>query len=284
MVLALRVYSIFERSMRVGLVLAVFLVIEIGWMTYTSTQLVALQLPEYVRKIIDFQGCIAIGGAGLATSISSAFWAAPLLFDGMILGLTLYKIVTTQRHAGGKIPILQRILKSSILYYLPIAATHLVSTAMAALTRATLKSFNPPASLALTGILATRLVLSLFDTSNVNPSSPGKPIVFPFSFRSRSKRRLSVANGHEPRDFRSLDGHSDVVDPGSNFELGGIARSPGGGRCSTASKESETTPDDSRPPAREGLPPSPRLNTHAVSVVIGTRIPIPPQVYPPANV
>ncbi|GAA5843094.1 hypothetical protein JCM3766R1_005235 [Sporobolomyces carnicolor] len=160
--------------------LGAFLVIEVCWMSFTSTLLGPLVLPPFVSGFLGFHGCIAVGGAGLKTYVSSAFWAAPLLFDATILTLTLYKITSTERHAGGKVPILQRILKSSILYFVPIASMHLVTTAMAAFTRATLKSFNPPASLAFTGIAATRLVLSLFDssTNSISNQATGSGIFF----------------------------------------------------------------------------------------------------------
>ncbi|GAA5875099.1 hypothetical protein JCM16303_005007 [Sporobolomyces ruberrimus] len=191
-ILGLRVYSIFERSLRIGCFLGAFLVVEICWMIFTATLLGPLTLPPFVSDLLGFHGCIAVGGAGLKTYVSSAFWAAPLLFDATILTLTIYKIITTERHAGGKVPILQRILKSSILYFVPIACMHLVTVAMAAFTRATLKSFNPPASLAFTGIAATRLVLSLFDSSNsISNQATGSGIFFWKSkqARMRSKRR-----------------------------------------------------------------------------------------------
>ncbi|GAA6010566.1 hypothetical protein JCM11491_002974 [Sporobolomyces phaffii] len=217
-ILGLRVYSIFERSLRIGCFLGAFIVIEICWMSFTATLLGPLALPVFVSDFLGFHGCIAVGGAGLKTYVSSAFWAAPLLFDSTILALTLYKITSTERHAGGKVPILQRILKSSILYFVPIACMHLVTTAMAAFTRATLKSFNPPGSLAFTGIAATRLVLSLFDSSNsISNQATGSGIFF---WRSRSKNPRSPSIRappvpfirSPPRRFRNIDDELDFDD------------------------------------------------------------------------
>ncbi|GAA5958568.1 hypothetical protein JCM3765_006676 [Sporobolomyces pararoseus] len=246
-ILGLRVYSIFERSLKIGCFLGAFLVVEAAWMIFTSTLLGPLVLPPFVSDFLGFHGCIAVGGAGLKTYVSSAFWAAPLLFDATILTLTLYKITSTERHAGGKVPILQRILKSSILYFVPIACMHLVTTAMAAFTRATLKSFNPPASLAFTGIAATRLVLSLFDSSNsIKNQATGSGIFF---WKSRSKRHsplkpapatFSRPSRPPARHFRSINDSLDLE------EVGVIQQDPrdtegGGNGASTGSKKSGTT-------------------------------------------
>jgi hypothetical protein len=88
-------------------------------------------------------------------------------------------------------------------------------------TRATLKSFNPPGSLAFTGIAATRLVLSLFDSSNsIKNQATGSGIFF---WKSRSKKQqlqqqrspsirapTSPFVRSPPRHFRSIDDSLDL--------------------------------------------------------------------------
>ncbi|GAA6064179.1 hypothetical protein JCM10212_002921 [Sporobolomyces blumeae] len=160
-ILALRVYSIWDRSVAIAIILGCLLLVEFGWMIGTVTQLVALKLPSFIQDEVGFHGCLAVGGPGRASGLSSAFWAAPFLFDTSILVLTIYRILSTMRQAGS-VPILQRVLRHGVVYYVVICCTNFFSFALAVQPRLTIRSLNSPASLALTSAMCTRLVLSLF--------------------------------------------------------------------------------------------------------------------------
>ncbi|GAA5829357.1 hypothetical protein JCM5353_004051 [Sporobolomyces roseus] len=272
LILSLRVVSICEKSYKVAAVLSVLLVIELAWMIGSQTQLVALKLPTFIADTIGWHGCLAVGDVGFRDSIASSFWAAPLLFDTVILGITLHKIITMQRHAGGKIPILQRVLKSNVLYFAALATTNLVSVALSAQSRASIKSFNSPASLALTGIMTCRLVLVLFEPSNPNSphsnSNSSDSSKFPFSFKSRSTRQGSTSKGSPVRGNKLSGGVGATGERNGDVELERVQQNAGSRYAQPSSGfkgSSNTLKIDAPPPSPRTTAPLHFFSSHQES-------------------
>lgn len=139
-------------------------------------------------------------------------------------------------------------------------------------SRATLKSFNSPASLALTGIMTCRLVLVLFEPSNPNSpySKSSDSSKFPFSFRSRSNRRGSHSKAPPARaNPRSSDG-GETDERAGDIELERVQpdREPRYPQASIGSRNSGNTLEIVAPP------PAPRTRASSPS------FPFPPQPSP----
>lgn len=230
-----------------------------------------------------------------------------------------------QRHAGGKIPILQRVLKSNILYFAALATTNLVSVALSARTsiqfclrfiftssklrggddlmnsfvlflppepRASIKSFNSPASLALTGIMTCRLVLVLFEPSNPNSplsnSNSSDSSKFPFSFKSRSTRQGSSSKGSPVRGNKSSGGVGVTGERNGDVELERVQQNAGsrGAQPSYGFKGSSNALAIAPPPSSpRSTTPSPFFSSHQESLTPhdSTREPKSSTVYPPSS-
>jgi hypothetical protein len=119
-----------------------------------------------------------------------------------------------------------------------------------AVTRATLKSFNPPASLAFTGIAATRLVLSLFDSSNsISNQATGSGIFF-WKARSKRSKRTSPSTRPLPPTFshpspiRPPVRHFRSLNDSLESDIGAVQQDTnsrgGGGGASATSRQNGT--------------------------------------------
>ncbi|GAA6018931.1 hypothetical protein JCM11491_005683 [Sporobolomyces phaffii] len=96
----------------------------------------------------------------------------PFTFDTVILALAAFRTFHVHRQFGVKIPILQRVLRDGLLYYLAITATHVVTTVLWFQTDITVKSFNVPASIVMPSLMCSRLILSLLSRKPDGPSIP----------------------------------------------------------------------------------------------------------------
>ncbi|GAA5831615.1 hypothetical protein JCM5353_000424 [Sporobolomyces roseus] len=73
-----------------------------------ATQLHPVNTPVAIAKLLNLPGCLTKASGALSSGQVTIFWVTMLVFDSIILGLTLYKSVTVTR-AAGRIPIIQKL-------------------------------------------------------------------------------------------------------------------------------------------------------------------------------
>lgn len=130
--------------------------------------------------------------------------------------------------------------------------------------RASIKSFNSPASLALTGIMTCRLVLVLFEPSNPNSplsnSNSSDSSKFPFSFKSRSTRQGSSSKGSPVRGSKPSGGVGVTGERNEDVELERVQQNAGSRYAQPSSGfkgSSNTLEVDAPPPSPRTTAPSP---------------------------
>ncbi|GAA6020492.1 hypothetical protein JCM11491_001373 [Sporobolomyces phaffii] len=215
--MSIRVYALYSNK-KILFLLSVVVVLEIAAMAAAASQFHPLLLSPGLGKIVNLQGCVATGPDGRASALVAVFWAAPLTFDTIIVGLTLWNILVINKRAK-HLPALANILRDGNLFYLVISLANLVNVALYAQHDVVIQNFNNPTSTALTSIMASRLVTSLrkMDTTHrrrtlesrtslgrLRPWSP--PVPASQSFEPSLSRR------HQPSEVPSLRSKGDDLD------------------------------------------------------------------------
>ncbi|GAA5958202.1 hypothetical protein JCM3765_002846 [Sporobolomyces pararoseus] len=161
-IIAIRVYAVYEKSRKMLYVLVAMLAADLGLMVGAATQLRPVIYSPELREALQFEGCAAAIPNGKYTwLISIIYWSPPLIFNFVALALIFHRNFELSRQAG-RIPILQRMLKDGLFFFSVIVAANLVNVILvASQTSPALKNFNIPASLTLTSLMCSRLVLSL---------------------------------------------------------------------------------------------------------------------------
>ncbi|GAA5830227.1 hypothetical protein JCM3766R1_002831 [Sporobolomyces carnicolor] len=160
-IIAIRVYAVYEKSRRISYLLIGMLAADLGLMTGAATQLRPVIYSPELRAALQFEGCAAAIPNGRYTwLISVIYWSPPLVFNAISLALIFRRNLELARQAG-RIPILQRMLKDGLFFFSVIMAANLVNVILVvSQTSPALKNFNIPASLTLTSLMCSRLVLS----------------------------------------------------------------------------------------------------------------------------
>ncbi|GAA5875010.1 hypothetical protein JCM16303_004975 [Sporobolomyces ruberrimus] len=175
--MSIRIYAIYERERKMGFLLTALVIIEAVGCIAAATQLVPLNLPPIVAKTLHLEGCLVVGKttrAGKAVLVLAVF---PISFDTIILALAMYRSFRVRREFGIQVPILQRILRDGIFYYLVIEATHIVTVVMWFQSDIRVKSFNVPASIVLPSLMCSRMILSLMSRSTARPRPTSFPLL-----------------------------------------------------------------------------------------------------------
>ncbi|GAA6060134.1 hypothetical protein JCM10212_001431 [Sporobolomyces blumeae] len=220
-IVAIRVYAVYERSRKILVVLATMLFLDLGMMIGAASQLRPVVYPPQVLAALDFKGCAAaIPNSEFSWLISILYWSPPLLFNGIALGLILNRNLELSKQ-GGRVPILQRMLRDGLFFFLVIMAANLINVVFAAQSNLAQKNYNVPAALTLTSLMASRLVLSLHQHNHdVRQSMLGAP---PNTLdRITSNPRIStgrpsalVARSHARRESCIRLGE---IDPGCSMQ------------------------------------------------------------------
>ncbi|GAA5958320.1 hypothetical protein JCM3765_004790 [Sporobolomyces pararoseus] len=115
-----------------------------------------------------FAGCtIKAKDPSQAGVITAIFWTAPLVVATLLLGLTLYRSVKAMRGTS-RMPLYERFVLGQVKYFAVIAATHLVNVALITQrNNPTLQTLNITASIVLTSVCSSRLVLGLYNNDEV---------------------------------------------------------------------------------------------------------------------
>ncbi|GAA5827355.1 hypothetical protein JCM5353_007554 [Sporobolomyces roseus] len=165
---AIRVHAIFNRDRRILFLLITSLFASLTVTIVMLTQTDPLVTPQVAK--VRFAGCMATQNDQKTFIIS---WIAPLCFDSLILFLVIFRSCSLRRKAGssGSPTGLRKIVNKHILYFAVIAIVNGLNVGFYAFADPALKSINVPATIALTSIMSSRLVLSLYSDSSKSPSS-----------------------------------------------------------------------------------------------------------------
>ncbi|GAA6022796.1 hypothetical protein JCM11491_006409 [Sporobolomyces phaffii] len=174
-IIAIRVYAVYEKSRKMLYILVGMLAADLGLMVGGASQLRPVVYSDELREALAFKGCAAVIPNGPhAWLISILYWAPPLIFNLVALALIFHRNLQLARQAG-RVPILQRMLKDGLFFFLVIMAANIVNVVLeASQTSPAIKNLNIPASITLTSLMCSRLVLSLHQhNSDVRRSQAG---------------------------------------------------------------------------------------------------------------
>ncbi|GAA5968981.1 hypothetical protein JCM3765_002271 [Sporobolomyces pararoseus] len=171
LIMSIRIIAIYDRNIFVIGLLGVMLAGEAAVFIYCATLLRAFQLPAFVAQVIGFHGCIAGSRKIQYEKIGGAVWSAPLTFDLVALSLTVFRCFKISQVTGGRrTPLVRKILSTGIFYFAVITASNLVNVVLYSLPSVSpsLQTFHTAASDAITSIMCSRLVLSLFSPDSMS--------------------------------------------------------------------------------------------------------------------
>ncbi|GAA5831134.1 hypothetical protein JCM3766R1_006247 [Sporobolomyces carnicolor] len=158
----LRVYTIWNRDKRILALLSTTLVCCVTVMVYFSTQQQALLLPVFLTEPAGFTNCLSTRTDSKADN-EIILWTMPLVFDSLVLTLTIARYFRMRSRTGGmEIPILRKIVNKHISYFAMITTLNVINVAFFSQPDPTLKPSNAVLTLTLTSMMSARLVLSLF--------------------------------------------------------------------------------------------------------------------------
>ncbi|EIN08642.1 hypothetical protein PUNSTDRAFT_135020 [Punctularia strigosozonata HHB-11173 SS5] len=169
-IMIIRVYALFGKSrpVLVGLIL-VFLA-QVAVQARVLVTGVALKVPILA-------GCILVGRTQLFTGL----WIAPLVTDGCIFFLTLWRSRIYFNRAA-RMPMLQLFLRDGVAYFFVIFGSNLLNVIMfLAVSAEPLRPFFAPEAQAITSIMVSRIVLNIRSFS--------QDAVIPLASLSRSENR-----------------------------------------------------------------------------------------------
>ncbi|TFK21378.1 hypothetical protein FA15DRAFT_82543 [Coprinopsis marcescibilis] len=152
-IFVLRVHAIYYRDLRVtssaGAVLFIQLAVKI-WAFTDGTRLI---LPD------GLVGCILVG----KTHSRIAFtWIAELIFDTMILALTLWRtILLYRRQRASPLSLYKLVIRDGVVYFGVIFAANLANVLVFMLAPPDLKAINASFSTLITSLMVSRLILNL---------------------------------------------------------------------------------------------------------------------------
>ncbi|GAA6064414.1 hypothetical protein JCM10212_002841 [Sporobolomyces blumeae] len=217
-IMAIRCYALFERSRRILLFLVVLLLLQQIILTSTVTQLRPLVLKPGTALVADFQGCVAVATNETSRKMTVVFWSTALSFDSIVFLMSAFKSWKLARRAVQPTSVFRKMLRGGVHYYFVIVVSHALCVGFYAQTsQPYIQTFNTPASVVLSSLMCSRLVISLFsdvDRRNALVVDPtldirsnhgdafGSPMSIP-SFKSGSRKRDS--NEYEKRQSQYSD-------------------------------------------------------------------------------
>ncbi|KAK7692594.1 hypothetical protein QCA50_004225 [Cerrena zonata] len=153
LILQLRVYALYNRSRKILIFLLCLCAMELSIMAI----LVGITMGhlDHLPLSSTTTGCYYRGILGF----SALFWVPGLVYEPILFLLVLYKAWPSERN-GPSVPLITRIARDSLLYFVVIFAELLISTVVWARTP-TYINMVMPWSAALPSILGSRLLLNM---------------------------------------------------------------------------------------------------------------------------
>ncbi|CAL1694773.1 unnamed protein product [Somion occarium] len=152
-VLQLRVYALYERSRKILILLLTLCAMEVA----TMAVLVAITISRlsHLPVVSTPTGCYYSG----VLSFSALFWIPGLIYEPILFALVAYKAWSFKKQ-GPQIPLISRIARDSLLYFVAVFAELLIGTVIWA-RYPTYINVIMPWSAALPSILCSRLLLNM---------------------------------------------------------------------------------------------------------------------------
>ncbi|KAK7001370.1 hypothetical protein R3P38DRAFT_3048777 [Favolaschia claudopus] len=166
MVLAIRVYALYQTNRRMGIFLVVLLAAFLGVMV--AVPILAF---DYTRLPSWPGPCIVTGKPSIAgPKFIIAFYASPMAFDMVMTFLTVYKVIEHNRRAGSS-SLMNRIVRDGLLYFFAITSLNLLNVVFFIQRDELIQAINAPMSIQLSSVLCCRLILNLRASSDARPGA-----------------------------------------------------------------------------------------------------------------
>ncbi|KAJ7176931.1 hypothetical protein C8R46DRAFT_1346851 [Mycena filopes] len=166
LVLALRIYALYECSRKVGVFLGVLIAGFLGVMV--AVPILAF---DYTRLPSWPGPCIVTGKPSIAgPKFIIAFYAAPMTFDIIMTGMTVYKVLDHTRQ-GRSSSLLKRILRGGLFYFFAITSLNLLNVIFFVQPNELIAAINAPMSIQISSVLCCRLILNLRSENEAKPSA-----------------------------------------------------------------------------------------------------------------
>ncbi|KAI5119662.1 hypothetical protein M0805_007753 [Coniferiporia weirii] len=153
----LRTYCIYNRSLKVAGVIALFLIVEVVVKLFTT-----IVWGQAVTLPPGFVACV------LSVSPENAgkfiiYWVTELCTDAVVLGLTIYRSYTAFRTSGGfsHTHIWRVIIKDGIIYFLVMFGANLTTVLMYLTAAQDIKASNADFGVMINSLMTARLILNL---------------------------------------------------------------------------------------------------------------------------
>ncbi|KAH8914716.1 hypothetical protein BT69DRAFT_1201421, partial [Atractiella rhizophila] len=155
-ILLVRTYAIWQKNKYVLWGLLALLTGEI------AVLLTSLHVFRRTATAVPISGtgpCIATGAKN-GKDFTVAYWVSPIVFDSVVLILTVYKCTNYMRQ-GARTPLLKVFFRDGLLYFGCIFICNLINTIFYLLPNPALEAVNSPMSLLLTSVACSHIILNL---------------------------------------------------------------------------------------------------------------------------
>jgi len=204
LILIMRVYALYFANKKVLAFLLTLLVFQVAFIGVGLHFGMPVPLPD------GWPGCVLTGSNQWIT----ALWIAPLVTDGCIFALTLYKTITHTKQYG-QLSTIQIIRRDGIMYFAIIFSLNLMNVLIYYLAVEDLKAVGASISQILTSILISRLQLNLRRGRSDSKSQNSNPTGRLSGDRSASRRKaqtetafFSVGNLGEELEYKDSQQNS----------------------------------------------------------------------------
>ncbi|GAA5897935.1 hypothetical protein JCM6882_005116 [Rhodosporidiobolus microsporus] len=155
-ILSIRIYALYNGTRKILWTLVVLLMTEASVMAFVTSKSEAVVVPREWLAPVGYYGC----AVRQRNNLAPLFWGGSLLFEVTCLALFLHRIVALRRKSGS-LPILTILFRHGVFYFLIVFLSGIINIVLLVQPNEAWQVFNPPASVALISLMASRLVLSL---------------------------------------------------------------------------------------------------------------------------
>ncbi|GAA6058667.1 hypothetical protein JCM10212_004078 [Sporobolomyces blumeae] len=214
MIASLRIYTIYEHNRAIMFTLVGMLAVELAVMIGAATQLTGLSAPTKTADYIGFIGCTVQPRSLAPRVVVALFWTPSLIFHIVALGLVLYKDFVLYRPTGNKVPITRRLVAHGVFYLTVMIASNLPNLFLCLQSRPTFLLMNSVATLTITSLMASRLIISYFNPTNAATNSVVSPVALVPSSGGGGPTVNSVSISHstQPYSITLNNEQSDSID------------------------------------------------------------------------
>ncbi|GAA5982062.1 hypothetical protein JCM5350_000632 [Sporobolomyces pararoseus] len=161
-----RLYKTYNQSRKIAMIFGALLFVQMGVMTGAASQLRAYSTPVEWVTYLSAPGCSTGNPRINARLLAALYWTPPLLFHMSAFGAILYHDLSTTRRAG-KWALAQRLADEGAFNLFVIVCSLIPNIALFIQSNVNLINLNAPASLTLTSLMCSRMVLAQFIPSTI---------------------------------------------------------------------------------------------------------------------